>query len=163
MKVNSQWWNNELSEAKGMKVQITDKRLSLNTMLKTTYYSLYYWLTSCESSQSSVTLWVQRNIHSRCLQLVWFFAVLLSALPHCRIFSKSTTTREWLTCIWDTLQFRKTFFKKKKGVETVKPKFSVDTLKDNVDNAKSCQWKRFILQFAVGVFLSRWQGRCLYY
>ena len=115
------------------------------------------------NTQASVTLWVQRNIHSRCLQLVWFFAVLLSALPHCRIFSKSTTTREWLTCIWDTLQFRKTFFKKKKGVETVKPKFSVDTLKDNVDNAKSCQWKRFILQFAAGVFLSRWQGRCLYY
>ena len=24
----------------------------------------------------------------------------------------------------------------------------MDTLNDNVDNAKSCQWKRFILQFA---------------
>ena len=42
------------------------------------------------------------------------FAVFLSALPHCRIFSKSTATREWLTCILDILQFRKTFFKKKK-------------------------------------------------
>ena len=36
-----------LSEANGMKVQITDKRLSLNTMLKTTYY----WLTSYENVQ----------------------------------------------------------------------------------------------------------------
>ena len=38
--------------------------------------------------------------------------------------------------------------RKKNGVETVKPKFSMDTLSDNVDNAKSCQRKRFILQFA---------------
>ena len=30
----------------------------------------------------------------------------------------------------------------------MKPKFSVDTLNDNVDNAKSCQWKRFILELA---------------
>ena len=49
----------------------------------------------------------------------------------------------------------------------MKPKFSMDILNDNVDNAKSCQWKLFILQFAAqfpaGVFLSRWQGRCLYY
>ena len=51
----------------------------------------------------------------------------------------------------------------------MKPKFSMDTLNDNVENAKSCQWKRFILQFAakinfnMGVFLSRWQGGCLYY
>ena len=42
------------------------------------------------------------------------FAVFLSVLPHCRIFSKSTATREWLTCILDILQLRKTFFKKKK-------------------------------------------------
>ena len=28
------------------------------------------------------------------------------------------------------------------------PKFSIDTLNDNVNNAKSFQWKRFILQFA---------------
>ena len=83
----------------------------------------------CSNTQSSVTLWVQRNIHSRCLQLVWFFAVLLSALPHCRIFSKSTATREWLTYTLDILKFRKTFKKKKNGVETVKPRFSVDTLK----------------------------------
>ena len=68
----------------------------------------------CSNAQSSVTLWVQRNIHSRCLQLVWFFAVLLSALPHCRIFSKSTATREWLTCVLDILQFRKKIFKNKK-------------------------------------------------
>ena len=27
-------------------------------------------------------------------------------------------------------------------------KTTMDTLNDNVDNAKSCQWKRFILQFA---------------
>ena len=40
------------------------------------------------------------------------------------------------------------FRRKKNGVETVKPKFSMDTLNDNVDNAKSCRWKRFILQFA---------------
>ena len=47
------------------------------------------------------------------------------------------------------LELRNTFFeKKKKGVETVKPKFSMDTLSDNVDNTKSCQRKRFILQFA---------------
>ena len=30
----------------------------------------------------------------------------------------------------------------------MKPKFSMDTLNDNVDNTKSCQWKHFILQFA---------------
>ena len=42
------------------------------------------------------------------------FTVLLSALPHCRIFSKSTATREWLTCILDILQLRKTFCKEKK-------------------------------------------------
>ena len=30
----------------------------------------------------------------------------------------------------------------------MKPKFSMDTLNDNVDNAKSCRWKRLILQFA---------------
>ena len=41
----------------------------------------------------------------------------------------------------------------------MKPKFSMDTLNDKVDNAKSCQWKHFILQFAAGVFLSRWQHR----
>ena len=76
------------------------------------------------------------------------FAVLLSALPHCRIFSKSTATREWLTCILDILQLRKTFCKEKNCAETVKPKFSMDTLNDNVDNAKSCRWKRLILQFA---------------
>ena len=45
----------------------------------------------------------------------------------------------------------------------MKPKFSMDTLNDNVDNAKSCRWKRLILQFAAktifrGVFLSRWQS-----
>ena len=41
--------------------------------------------------------------------------------------------------------------KKKNGkndIETAKPKLLMDTLNDNVDNAKSCQWKRFILQFA---------------
>ena len=68
------------------------------------------------------------------------FAVLLSALPHCRIFSKSTATREWLTYTLDILKFE--------TVETVKPRFSVDTLNDIVDDAKSCQWERFILQFA---------------
>ena len=52
---------------------------------------------------------------------------------------QSTATREWLTCILE---------EKKNGVETVKPKFSMDTLNDNVGNAKSCRWKRFILQFA---------------
>ena len=30
----------------------------------------------------------------------------------------------------------------------MKPEFSMDTLNDNFDNAKSCQWKRFTLQFA---------------
>ena len=30
----------------------------------------------------------------------------------------------------------------------MKPKLSMDTLSDNVDNTKSCQRKRFILQFA---------------
>ena len=38
-----------LSEANGMKVQITDKRFSLKKMLKTTYY----WLTSCENVQNT--------------------------------------------------------------------------------------------------------------
>ena len=42
------------------------------------------------------------------------FAVLFSALTHCRIFFKSTATREWITCILDILQFRKTFFYEKK-------------------------------------------------
>ena len=46
------------------------------------------------------------------------------------------------------LELRNTFFEKKNGVETVKPKLSMDTLSDNVDNTKSCQRKRFILQFA---------------
>ena len=44
----------------------------------------------------------------------------------------------------------------------MKPKFSMDTLNDNVDNAKSCQWKRFILQFAAqfppGYFLAADRG-----
>ena len=30
----------------------------------------------------------------------------------------------------------------------MKPKFSMDIVNDNVDNAKSCRWKRLILQFA---------------
>ena len=65
-------------------------------------------------------------------------AVLFSALPHCRIFPRSTATHEWLTYIWNILKFRRTFFYKKNG-----PKFSLDTLNDNVDNAKSFQWKRW--------------------
>ena len=40
------------------------------------------------------------------------------------------------------------FEKKKNGVVTMKLEFSMDTLNDNFDNAKSCQWERFILQFA---------------
>jgi len=44
----------------------------------------------------------------------------------------------------------------------LRPKFSIDTLNDKVDNVKSFQWKHFILQFDAqknaGVFLSRWQG-----
>ena len=49
-----------------------------------------------------------------------------------------------LTCIWDILNLEvRTFFTEKNG-----PKFSIDTLNDNVDNAKSFQWKCFILQFA---------------
>ena len=40
------------------------------------------------------------------------------------------------------------FLSKNNGVETMKPEFSMDTLNDNVENAKSCQWKRFILQFS---------------
>ena len=54
--------------------------------------STQYWLPMCSTS----------------------FAVLLSALPHCRIFSKSTATRKWLTCVLDILQFRKKIFKNKK-------------------------------------------------
>ena len=66
-------------------------------------------------------------------------AVLFSALPHCWIVSRSTARRK----CWDILKCRRTFFKKKNG-----PKFSIDTLNNNVDNAKSLsfQWKR--LQFA---------------
>ena len=30
----------------------------------------------------------------------------------------------------------------------MKPEFSMDTLNDNVENAKSRQWERFILQFS---------------
>ena len=41
-------------------------------------------------------------------------AFLLSALPHCRIFYKSTATREWLTCIVDILKLRNTFLLRKK-------------------------------------------------
>ena len=73
---------------------------------------------------------------------------LLSALPHCRIFSKSTATREWLPCIVDILKLKTHFFeekKKKNGVETMKPEFSMDTLNETVDNAKSSQRKRFQL------------------
>ena len=56
------------------------------------------------------------------------------------------------------LEFRNIFFwEKKNGVETVKPEYSMDKLSDNVGNAKSCQRKGFILQFAAGVFLSNWQ------
>ena len=81
-------------------------------MLKTTYY----WLTSCENVQILKPL--NRNaLSSKQYSLPMSstsFAVFLSALPHCRIFSKSTATREWLTCILDILQFRKTFFTKKK-------------------------------------------------
>ena len=40
-------------------------------------------------------------------------AALLLVLPHSRIFARSTTTHKWLTCI---LEFRNTFFKKKKTV-----------------------------------------------
>ena len=113
-------------------------------MPKTTYY----WLTSCENGQI-LKLLICNALSSTQYSLAMSstsFAVLLLALPYCRIFSKSTGTHEWLTCILDILQFRKTFFKRKKnGVETVKPKFSMDTLNNN---AKSCQWKRFILQFA---------------
>ena len=143
-----------LSEANGMKVQITDKRFSLKKkMPKTTYY----WLTSCENGQI-LKLLICNALSSTQYSLPMSstsFAVLLSALPHCRIFSKSTGTCEWLTCILNILQCRKIFFKRKKnGVETVKPKFPMDTLNNN---AKSCQ------KFPEGVFLSRWQGKCLYY
>ena len=31
----------------------------------------------------------------------------------------------------------------------------IDTLNDNIDKAKSCQWKRFIVQFAAKK-ISRW-------
>ena len=62
-------------------------------------------------------------------------------------FHRVTAKYEWLTCILDILEFRNTFYNKKKknkkngknGVETVKPKFSMDTLNDSFDNAKSCQ------------------------
>ena len=37
----------------------------------------------------------------------------------------------------------------------MKLEFSMDTLNDNFDNAKSCQWERFILQFAAKK-ISRW-------
>ena len=39
---------------------------------------------------------------------------LLSALPHCRYFSKSTATRERLPCIVDILKLKTHFFEKKK-------------------------------------------------
>ena len=41
-------------------------------------------------------------------------AFLLSALPHCIIFSKSTETREWSTCIVDILNKETHFFLRKK-------------------------------------------------
>lgn len=43
-------------------------------------------------------------------------AALLLVLPHSRIFARSTATHKWLTCILDILEFRNTFFKKKKTV-----------------------------------------------
>ena len=39
--------------------------------------------------------------------------------------------------------YKNIVYEKKNG-----PKFSIDTLNENVDNAKSFQWKCFILQFA---------------
>ena len=85
-------------------------------------------------------------------------AVLLSAPPHCRIFFQIHHNTWMINMHFRHLEFRNTYFwEKKNGVETVKPKFSMDTLSDNIDNAKSCQRKRFILQFAAGVFLSNWQ------
>ena len=102
-----------LSEANGMKVQITEKRFSLKKKLpKTTCY----WLSSCENGQI-LKLLICNALSSTQYSLLMSstsFAVLLSALPHCRIFSKSTGTRERSTCILDILQFRKTFFKRKK-------------------------------------------------
>ena len=41
-------------------------------------------------------------------------AALVLVLPHSRIFARSTATHKWLTCILDILEFRNTFFKKKK-------------------------------------------------
>ena len=81
-----------LGEANRMKVQITDKRFSLTKMLKTTHY----WLTSCENVQI-VKLLICNGLSSTQYSLPMpstSFAVLLSVLPHCRIFSKSTATRE---------------------------------------------------------------------
>ena len=41
-------------------------------------------------------------------------AALVLVLPHSRIFARSAATHKWLTCILDILEFRNTFFKKKK-------------------------------------------------
>ena len=46
------------------------------------------------------------------------------------------------------LELRNTFLRKKKRHGNRETKVPMDTLSDNVDNAKSCQRKRFILQFA---------------
>ena len=74
-----------------MKVQITEKHFSLNAMLETTYY----WLTSCENVQI-LKLLIGNALSSTHYSLPMpstSFAVLLSALPHCRIFSKA-----WFRC-----------------------------------------------------------------
>ena len=114
MKVNSQWWSNEFKWSLRNEGPYNRQMFVFEHIAKN-YILLVNLLWKCPNTRSSVTLWVQCNVDSWCLQLVWSsFTILLSALPHCRIFSKSTTTCEWLTCILDILQFRKTFFKKEK-------------------------------------------------
>ena len=96
--------------------------------------STQYWLPMCSTS----------------------FAVLLSALPHCRIFSKCTATRKWLTCVLDILQFRKKIFKNKKPRWNRETKvLNGHTKRQRPQHAKSCQWKRVILQFAAKRNLTR--------
>ena len=103
-------WESFINEQAKEKSQIAvfivsmDELLSANRVQRNSVLQLALW-----ESWKSFLLACKNFFASRKKR-----AALVLVLPHSRIFARSAATHKWLTCILDILEFRNTFFKKKK-------------------------------------------------